>query len=268
MFSKSSRYRKLAESSVLTAQGEQLHGLELRPLPLRTGSFQHLVREGERLDLLSFQYYGDPAKWWQVADANPASTFPPALLDSRPLLQETLKLSEQSTPETPILAVRYQELRDVLSSLGQVSAQGTSFFQGETEAPQPSFLAATVTVSYPTSSATRQQIIAAINERFRFLSSFAWAQDNQTAEAFTFDDPQYKARWQALLTRLRSQAGVLAVRSQFAQARLELVWHSGLLSRVEITDLIVAQGFTVNAPLAAQSSQAGTHLIIPPNQLA
>lgn len=30
----------------------------------------HVVAEGERLDLLSYRYYADPALWWVIADAN------------------------------------------------------------------------------------------------------------------------------------------------------------------------------------------------------
>lgn len=30
----------------------------------------HVIAEGERLDLLSYRYYADPALWWVIADAN------------------------------------------------------------------------------------------------------------------------------------------------------------------------------------------------------
>ncbi|CCK31958.1 hypothetical protein BN159_7579 [Streptomyces davaonensis JCM 4913] len=31
----------------------------------------HTVAAGERPDLLGQRYFGDPAQWWQIADANP-----------------------------------------------------------------------------------------------------------------------------------------------------------------------------------------------------
>lgn len=30
----------------------------------------HVMAEGERLDLLAYRYYADPALWWVIADAN------------------------------------------------------------------------------------------------------------------------------------------------------------------------------------------------------
>src|SRR6266545_2047443 len=61
MFSKSSRYRNLPESSPVNAQGERLRGKELRLTPPTPGRFLHTVHEGDRLDLLAFKYYDDPS---------------------------------------------------------------------------------------------------------------------------------------------------------------------------------------------------------------
>ncbi|MEV2229950.1 hypothetical protein AB0H69_15430 [Streptomyces phaeochromogenes] len=41
----------------------------------------HTVSSGERPDLLGQRYFGDPAQWWQIADANP-------VLDPRELTDE------------------------------------------------------------------------------------------------------------------------------------------------------------------------------------
>ncbi|WP_330292154.1 hypothetical protein [Streptomyces sp. NBC_00576] len=41
----------------------------------------HTVGAGERPDLLAQRYFGDPAQWWQIADANP-------VLDPRELTDE------------------------------------------------------------------------------------------------------------------------------------------------------------------------------------
>lgn len=31
----------------------------------------HIFKEGDRIDLISYQYYGDPQLWWVIMDANP-----------------------------------------------------------------------------------------------------------------------------------------------------------------------------------------------------
>lgn len=36
------------------------------------GMARHLVAADDRLDLIAFRYYGDPAGWWQICDANTA----------------------------------------------------------------------------------------------------------------------------------------------------------------------------------------------------
>jgi nucleoid-associated protein YgaU len=45
----------------------------VRPRPVRTlaGAVEHVISEGERLDLLAFHYYGDPRRWYRIVDANP-----------------------------------------------------------------------------------------------------------------------------------------------------------------------------------------------------
>ena len=48
-----------------------------------TGTFQHPVSRGDRLDQLAYTYYGQPLQWWHIADANPAFLSPLALLGAR-----------------------------------------------------------------------------------------------------------------------------------------------------------------------------------------
>src|SRR6266542_1708341 len=112
MFSKSSRYRNLPESSPVNAQGERLRGKELRLTPPTPGRFLHTVHEGDRLDLLAFKYYGDPSRWWQISDANSELSFPADLLDRRPVVEELLALSATGFAE------RVNELRIALSACG------------------------------------------------------------------------------------------------------------------------------------------------------
>lgn len=45
---------------------------EVRVIPYSEGDIYHEVTAGEegRLDLLAFDYYGNPALWWIIAEAN------------------------------------------------------------------------------------------------------------------------------------------------------------------------------------------------------
>lgn len=47
---------------------------------------EHLVMEGDRLDLLAQRYYGDPQKYWLICDAND-TVFPEDLLVLGRILQ-------------------------------------------------------------------------------------------------------------------------------------------------------------------------------------
>ncbi|MFS8203785.1 hypothetical protein ACLVWQ_34575 [Streptomyces sp. CWNU-52B] len=51
----------------------------------------HTVSSGERPDLLGQRYFGDPAQWWQIADANP-------VLDPRELTDEAGQVIEVPLP--------------------------------------------------------------------------------------------------------------------------------------------------------------------------
>lgn len=37
---------------------------------------EYRVREGDRLDLIAEQFYGDPNQWWQIMNANPQILYP------------------------------------------------------------------------------------------------------------------------------------------------------------------------------------------------
>jgi len=266
MFSKGSRYRNLPESSALTAQGERLRGKELRVIPPRPGRFLHLVRDGDRLDLLAFKYYGDPAKWWQIADANPEFEFPPDLLDRRPVVEERLALTPQG------FIARFDDLLKDLRQQGEVHAGESSLFDDTTIPRPPDFLASTVVVIYPPATDTRGKILDRINQDFHLLRTFAWTQvdqtgANQTAEAFTFDDRQVKSKWQEMTATLASKPGMLAVQSMITEATLQVVYHSRRLSRGGILDVIKAHGFFVQDAQSAVLLRAGAKMIIPPNQI-
>ena len=68
-----SRYERLARAPLLvrTADGRQHAALAIRFLPPTAASYSHLVGGEDRLDLLAHRFYGDPERFWRIADANP-----------------------------------------------------------------------------------------------------------------------------------------------------------------------------------------------------
>jgi hypothetical protein len=80
MVSKISRYRQVPDVTALDAQGRVLATKDLRLLPQVSGTFHHSVQAGDRLDHLSYKYYGHSLKWWRICDANPDCLSPLALL--------------------------------------------------------------------------------------------------------------------------------------------------------------------------------------------
>jgi len=264
MFSKSSRYRNLPESSPVNAQDERLRGKELRLLPPTPGRFLHTVHENDRLDLLAFKYYGDTTRWWQISDANPEWAFPPDLLDRGPAAEELLVMRPVGFAE------RVDELRIALSAFGEVHREETSSFD-ETVVRNPEFLEATLTVIYTPSPATRQQIIDEINETggvcpLHLLRTFAWSQGGQTAEAFTFEALSAKSEWRRMIEELAALPGVLELQSLITTATARVVYHSGILARQTILSLIATHGFTVLME-STTLSRIGAQVVIPPNRI-
>ena len=101
MFSRISRYRKLPDLVAVDAQGRSLTSKDLRLLPEVSGTFQHTVEEGERLDHLAFKYYQQPRKWWRIVDANPAFLSPQALLGQGPIVTARLPLTVAGGGDPP-----------------------------------------------------------------------------------------------------------------------------------------------------------------------
>ncbi|HEV2708100.1 MAG TPA: hypothetical protein VGV59_19445 [Pyrinomonadaceae bacterium] len=258
MFGKGSRYRKLRESSPIDAKGERLRGKDLRLIPRLDGSFLHTVREGERLDLLAFKYYGDPTRWWQLSDANPETPYPPDLLDRRPHVTERLVLSHKT------FLNRFGKLLEDLDAFGQAVPLANLSEPGATA---ESFLLATIVVVYPESSATRTQIVKRIaHHGFNFLRAAGRTAAEQTSEAFTFDDVQAKTNWQALVAELAATPGVVELHSDAAASLLELTYNSVTLSRAAIITKINARDFTLTAD-SVRLSRTGAKIVVPPNQI-
>lgn len=71
MLLKDSRY-KTARRFEADEQGVvRCKGTRPRVIGPAVGVIEHVVREGDRLDLLARHYYGDDRLWWRILDANP-----------------------------------------------------------------------------------------------------------------------------------------------------------------------------------------------------
>ena len=71
MFLKTSRYKD-ARRFVVDSDGTlRCKGVRPREIGAAVGVVEHVIQEGDRLDLLARHYYSDPRLWWRILDANP-----------------------------------------------------------------------------------------------------------------------------------------------------------------------------------------------------
>lgn len=117
MFSKISRYRKLADVSAPDAKGRTLAAKDLRRLPEVSGTFRHTVEAGDRVDQLAYKYYSQPLQWWNICDANPEFLSPLAMLGKETVVTTRFPVSVAGTP--PWAAV----LRALRQTLGVEEAR-------------------------------------------------------------------------------------------------------------------------------------------------
>jgi hypothetical protein len=73
MFAPTSRYQGVPEAVISDAQGRSVRYKLMRRIPA-TAELQtlHMVSDTDRLDLVSYRYYGDPELFWRICDANRA----------------------------------------------------------------------------------------------------------------------------------------------------------------------------------------------------
>lgn len=103
-YSKISRYYKVPEVITADRHGRLIQSKAIRPLPAVSGTFRHLVNEGDRLDHLAYQYYRQSRKWWRICDANPAFMSPQALLGKEPVVTERFPLTLRDETSDPAWA--------------------------------------------------------------------------------------------------------------------------------------------------------------------
>jgi hypothetical protein len=112
MFSKISRYRRVPDVAVPDAEGRVLASKGLRLLPQVSGTFRHTVEAGDRLDQLSYKYYGQPLQWWHICDASPQFLSPLALLGQEPVV--TTRFPVSVTAGDPPWSALFRQLTDVV----------------------------------------------------------------------------------------------------------------------------------------------------------
>lgn len=70
MLLKGSRYEN-AKAFEAAEDGTRFPGVRTRSIGPATGMVEHVVKSGDRWDLLARHYYNDDRLWWRIADANP-----------------------------------------------------------------------------------------------------------------------------------------------------------------------------------------------------
>lgn len=70
-----SRYERSRPFDPDPLQGEVFRGTRARDIGPASGVVEHVVKAGDRLDLLARHYYNDPRLWWRIVDANPDFLF-------------------------------------------------------------------------------------------------------------------------------------------------------------------------------------------------
>lgn len=70
MIFKGSRYQDVGVYQGTDATGRSFTALKPRFVPPTPAGYQQTVTSSTRLDLLAFQFYRSPDKFWLIADAN------------------------------------------------------------------------------------------------------------------------------------------------------------------------------------------------------
>jgi hypothetical protein len=80
MFFRGSRYEPVPDAEITTPGVRTIRYKRVRFIPETRGTFGHRVKDGDRLDLISYQSYKDPEQFWRICDANLA-TIPEELVE-------------------------------------------------------------------------------------------------------------------------------------------------------------------------------------------
>ena len=70
MFYKGSRYENVKNSTYEDESGEEYTHKKIRFIKETPPEFEYKVKQNERLDLITYNFYKDPTKFWLICDAN------------------------------------------------------------------------------------------------------------------------------------------------------------------------------------------------------
>ncbi len=68
MFLRGSRYQN---AKSFGGDETSFQGVRAREIGDAEGVVEHVIKQGDRLDLLARHYYNDGRLWWRILDANP-----------------------------------------------------------------------------------------------------------------------------------------------------------------------------------------------------
>lgn len=75
MFDKGSRYENARAFGPGPDGQTVFSGIRARSIGPAEGVIEHVLKAGDRLDLLARHYYNNPRLWWRLLDANPDLVF-------------------------------------------------------------------------------------------------------------------------------------------------------------------------------------------------
>ena len=70
MIFKGSRYQNTGTYQIRDAKGRTVTVFKMRVISSAPAVLTHTFTAGERLDHLAFKFYGNPEKFWRIADGN------------------------------------------------------------------------------------------------------------------------------------------------------------------------------------------------------
>jgi hypothetical protein len=80
VFSAGSRYADVETAETTDERGRRVQYKRIRVIPDGAAAARpHEVQDGERLDHIAHEHYGDPGQFWRICDANDA-LWPPDLV--------------------------------------------------------------------------------------------------------------------------------------------------------------------------------------------
>lgn len=85
MFDEKSRYAKTTRYTALDQRGRTVTVVAVPPAPNAPMLGVHLLKQGQRSDLLAAKYLSNPAGFWRIAEANDAM-LPDALAEQTEII--------------------------------------------------------------------------------------------------------------------------------------------------------------------------------------